>query len=312
MRGRADTRTRSCTIVCLALPLRSCSAIQWQLPPVAADTALSIVPASPCRSSRRRETGPGRGRRPPDAAADPGASENVARFSRTTVARTRRAPRAPGKAAATSRGRERRPASLRRRRPARSAPLDTSDRCEARSPNARRLSNTHCIVAAGQADEQIVHHRPVVPQRFTVTIGIGRIARGVGDRRGERAPASAAEETSERRTTAPPRSTAARAIRSPRTSTPCDSSAGDRIARERARRAHFPAALLDVRARRLGVHLVAAARAGSTIAAIDGIGPEHLREHAHERRRRGFSRRLVQRRHGQRLPQPLAERVALP
>ena len=43
-----------------------------------------------------------------------------------------------------------------------------------------------------------------------------------------------------------------------------------------------------------------------------GIGAEHLGEHAHERRRRRFAGRLVQRRQRQRVPQHLAQPRRLP
>jgi hypothetical protein len=51
-----------------------------------------------------------------------------------------------------------------------SAPLDTSERCDASLPNARRLSNTHCIVRAGRpTNGTSVTGRS--SHRFTVTMG---------------------------------------------------------------------------------------------------------------------------------------------
>ena len=52
-----------------------------------------------------------------------------------------------------------------------SAPLATSDRCDAASPNARRLSKTHCISRPGSpTNTSSITARSY--QRFTVTIGL--------------------------------------------------------------------------------------------------------------------------------------------
>src|SRR5205807_5006516 len=51
-----------------------------------------------------------------------------------------------------------------------SAPLDTSDRCDVRSPKPRRLSNTHCMVRPGNPTSTCsVTTRS--NQRFTVRTG---------------------------------------------------------------------------------------------------------------------------------------------
>ena len=57
-----------------------------------------------------------------------------------------------------------------------SAPLDTSDRCEADSPKTSRLSNTHCIVRPGSpTNGSSITTRS--NQTFTVTIGDAAVAR---------------------------------------------------------------------------------------------------------------------------------------
>ena len=75
-----------------------------------------------------------------------------------------------------------------------SAPLATSDRCDARSPNACRLSNTHCICRPGSpTNASSITGRSY--QRFTVTIGFAprrAAAAIVGASRPEQVHANAA------------------------------------------------------------------------------------------------------------------------
>ena len=100
----------------------------------------------------------------PGRAGWPGASENVARCSRTTVrAASTRVPRA-GNAPRRLRARRARSASSLSAPTSASAPLETSDRCDAASPNTCRLSNTHCISRPGRPTNSVVHHRAVEPE----------------------------------------------------------------------------------------------------------------------------------------------------
>jgi hypothetical protein len=102
-------------------------------------------------------------------AGAPGATEKVALRSRTTTARRTTAARASGQADRSSSSASATSSSLVLATTA-SAPLDTSDRCEALSPNSRRLSNTHCIVRPGRPmNAERVTSRS--SHRLTVTIG---------------------------------------------------------------------------------------------------------------------------------------------
>ena len=99
-------------------------------------------------------------------------------------------------------------------------------------------------------------------------------------------------------------------MRSPRTSTPATRPSLDAHARQGVD-AHLAAVRLDeVRAPAPRTSRAAAA-AASRAPRRARSGPNISREHARRRARRGFVRRLIQRRHGQRLPQPLASRRRL-
>src|ERR1700704_4493652 len=55
------------------------------------------------------------------------------------------------------------------------APLDTSERCDAPSPNTALLSNTHCMARPGKPANG-TSRTGRANQRFTVTIGDDAIA----------------------------------------------------------------------------------------------------------------------------------------
>jgi hypothetical protein len=107
-----------------------------------------------------------------------------------------------------------------------SAPLDTVDRCDARSPKASRLSNTHWFTRPGSptnGESSTTRSN----QRFTVTIGDQGVraaasstdarAAGRGENRSSQAYQGAAQTTAGARSTSPRTSTCDTA--SPRTST---------------------------------------------------------------------------------------------
>ena len=64
------------------------------------------------------------------------------------------------------------------------APLDTSDRCAASSPNTIRLSNTHCIARPGRPTNGS-SRTGRSSHRLTVTIGDASVRRAAIERRGE-------------------------------------------------------------------------------------------------------------------------------
>ena len=75
--------------------------------------------------------------------------------------------------------------------------------------------------------------------------------------------------------------------------------------------AHLAAALLDVRPRRFRVHLVQRPARQHHRRRL-AVRAEHLRQDAHERLRQRLAGRLIQRRDGERLPQPRRQHRALP
>ena len=141
------------------------SAAAWPL-----TTAPSIVAGRPVSIQSPARNSPGTSSASTGRGGWPGATENVARFSRTTTARRSVASRAAG---------QRRGEFLDERQVdqllvaaadhRRSAPLETSERCDVGSPNTARLSNTHCIVRPGSPTNVLGDRRS--NQRLTVTIG---------------------------------------------------------------------------------------------------------------------------------------------
>src|SRR5262249_4254458 len=123
------------------------SAARWP-----AMTALSMVAGRPVSIQSPARTNPLTPVSVFGRAGWPGASEKGARGQRTTVARTGAALRREGRAQKIPSPADPISSSFERCTIA-SAPLDTSDRCDADSPdglNTVRLSNTHCIVRPGR------------------------------------------------------------------------------------------------------------------------------------------------------------------
>ena len=187
------------------------------------------------------------------------------------------------------------------------APLETSDRCEALSPNAIRLSNTHCIVRPGNpAKTSCMTGRSY--QRFTVTIGIAAMPAAASSTacssRGGEAPKSP-----RRPNQGTAAITGARGEPLAAHLDACHSPAADVYARQR-RRPDFATAGDDEIARRLGIHLVQRAERQD-----DGrcrrIRREHVGEDAHECVGCRVAGLLIQGGDGERMPQPLLERRTL-
>ena len=184
------------------------------------------------------------------------------------------------------------------------APLDTSDRCDASLAEHRALVEHPLHRAAGQADERLVEHRPIEPQ----IDGDDRRRRHRGAPRRsvrQRAPAVAIEELRQReprhgrRSTdsAPPRARRRRRPRRPR----------------RLRHESAPARRSAPRRRAARCN----ARAGSAYIRWSGLvgrrsppradrGP-NISASTRAKGGAAASRRLVQRRERQRLPQHLAQ-----
>ena len=275
-----------------ACPLAACQSLSRsascpQRRDVQLTTALSIVPGKPgvdpVAGEEQAVDGPSRCRA---GTGSPGASEKVACFSRIDRAADERAPRAPGIASRTSRGGQRDKLLGRAAPVSALAPLDTSDRCDAlvpecdaacRTPTASSApagpTNTSSITAA-VVPEVHRHDRHRAPSLR------GRHVGASAERR------SRAEQRAQAEPRAPPRSTRRR--RCARRGSRRRATRGRRSdARERVD-AHLAAARLDEGARRLRVHLVQRLgrqheRRGRLVVA------EHLRQHAHERRRRRAS-----------------------
>ena len=218
-----------------------------------ARTALSIVagrPVSIQSPARYRPRNAGFGRRPRRLS---GASENVARGSRTTVARSSRAVRDAGSASSSS--------SCARRISSSFVRLEDRRGAARHQRQMRRLAAEHQALvehplhrAARQTDERLVEDRPIEPEVDGHDRRRRHRARGAIDRP-RAAPAVRRRTGRPARTTAPRRSTvrAASARRPPATPTTASPSDANRRGRARPDRA---AVALDVRARRLGVHQV--------------------------------------------------------
>ena len=125
-----------------------------------------------------------------------GATENVARFSRTTTARRSDAARAAGNAAVNSLMARSTSSWLPWPTSAR-APLETSDRCELASPENRALVEHPLHRPARQPDERLCSITGRSNQRLTVTIGDAAV-----DSAARRTPSSAAGRSSKDRWTA--------------------------------------------------------------------------------------------------------------
>ena len=236
-----------------------------------------------------------------------GASENVARCSRTTTDRTSRRVASLGQRLRDLLRARGRVSSALSSRASASAPLATTDRWPALVAEDRALVEHPVHRTADQADERARASTGPSNQRLTVTIGELAIARGVRRRR-SRAP----------RARRLPRSganachgTALTTTAASRSSSPGLDTPRSRRAR-RARRA--PATSISTAPPRASMN----ARAGSRVQLVErharqadrrvlDARTEQLAEHAHERRGRGDVRRLIERGDRQRMPQPLAE-----
>ena len=261
-------------------------------------------PAARYRSSRRQGTDPSTA----GARRRPGRLPGRERERRVLLADDRSAHERRGARAGDGLGdlaRGARRSALRcARRVSASAPLATSDRCEVSLPKASRLSKTHCIDRPGSPTKGSSITRRSY-HRLTVTIGFDVIA-----------PASATSRRQRRRRRL------AKSVRMPNHGTAeIDVSRQDALAahvdaviarsirqhaRERAR-AHLPAAALDEGAAPVPRTSACSGRIGSAIAEAGAIRPEHLGQHSDERRRARLVRRLIERREGQRLPQPVRQ-----
>ena len=193
-------------------------------------TAPSIVAGSPVSVQSPARTSPASGVSEEGRGGSPGASENVARFSRTALARRTVAAAAAGSAALSSRVARSISASFDCATTS-SAPLETSDRCDHALPARRDLSKTHWNVRRGSPTNAVrVTGRS--SHRLTVTIGEGLIAAacsaiGLSAATPSANAGNANQGTAD--TTAPAR------MRSPCTSTPTARSPSDN------RRADWPA-----------------------------------------------------------------------
>ena len=234
-----------------------------------------------------------------------GASENVARFSRTTVARIsgRRArrERLPRPRAAARRVSSSWP-STRARRAAR-------HQRQVRRVAAERqaLVEDPLHLSSRQPDERLVHHRAVVPE--VDGHDRHRLHRGLPPRSPARVRVAAPDRTASERE---PRHREHDLRRVDALAAHVDAAtraAFDDDARERVDSHSPPRASMKSRAG--SAYISCSGLIGSTSEAAVRIGPEHLRQHADERRRGGVVRRLVEGRDCQRLPQPVAELPAL-
>ena len=244
----------------------------------------------------------------PGARGWPGASENVACFSRTTVARDQRGAARAGQRLLRPRARRARQlvaaqspsAASRRSRRATGATRRRRTPAACRTPTASRAR------AARRTTSSITRRSY---HRFTVTIGIDVHRVAAASDRLEFAAAVAAPNS-------------VRSANHGTAATTCgavdplaaDLDAATRPSSTTTRASAFtrtspPRASMKC-ARRLRIHLVQRLQIGSTSEAAVRIGAEHLGEHAHEGRGRGQIGRLIQRRDRQRLPQPRHGAVA--
>ena len=161
------------------------------------------------------------------------------------------------------------------------APLETSDRCDARVAEHRALVEHPLHRAAGQPDERLVQHRPVEPEVDGHDRRRRHRARAPSDRR--RAPAVAASNSVGEREPRHRGDHRRRGVqRSPPASTRRDAVAVDADRRGGAGSHRRRRALSMNCARRLGVHHVQ--RPGRQRDRRRArIGAEHLGEHARER-----------------------------
>ena len=221
------------------------AAARWPL-----TTAPSIVAGSPVSVQSPASTNPLTPVRADGRGGWPGASENVARRSRTTRLRSRRAARAAGQRGrqlvvgqAAPAGRSTRP-----RRPRRRSTRTRGARPNRRTPGACRTPTG--TSRPGQADERRRQHAAVEPEVHRDDGRRGACAtRRQASRPGRTRHPSACRRA---RTMAPQMTTAGAAIDSPRASTRATRPSSTTTLR-RAGRPHLAAARLDERARRLGV-----------------------------------------------------------
>ena len=235
-------------------------------------TALSIVPAARCRSSRR----PDRGRRRACACRAAAAGRAPARTSRvsrgSTVARSEpgararpEAPRATSRAASAISSSSAHAAPARRRR---SRPATGATR---RRRTTKRLSKTHCISRPGSpTNDSSITRRSY--QRFTVTIGIDVHRAAAAERSRERAAAARRRRAGVR---CEPRhggdhrgacDRGRRGCRPPRTASVLDDDARQRVDRTSPPRA-------SMKARAGSAYIWCSGRVGSTSASAAGSGP---------------------------------------
>ena len=287
---------------------RISAAARWPL-----TTALSIVPGRPCPSSRPRAPGPRIGVSAPGRDGCP-ARARTSRASRGSPCRAAASPRArPGIAAGdlARRPRDQRGTVTRRpARPRRSTPATGATPLAKRQPLVEHPLHR----APGKADERSsITCRSY--HRFTVTIGFDSIREAA--RRCATSGAGTAVENSDRsanhgtaETIAPAVMVRVSSARPPRISTP-RTPPSSATTRARALVRTSPPRCSMYAPRRFRVHLVQRPVRQHHRRRL-AVRAEHLRQNADERLRRRLVGRLVQRRDGQRLPQPLRSLAALP
>ena len=270
-------------------------------------TALSIVAGRPVSIQSPARKNPGsavRGRRARRLAGGQREGGAPLAHRRRRAAAGRGA--APGRAPPPARRAPRRRSPRCRGRRRWSAPLHTSDTRVA-SPGGEPAPVERPLERPPrQADERRVEHRPIEPQVDGDDRRRGAWPRRSGDRRLAVPAARRRRRRRRARATAPPRSTAPAAMRSPLNSHAARPGRRAKLTRAAAPARTLPPWRSTNRHGRIDEDVRQRPRRQDQRGVV-GPRAEHPPDHLGERRRGGEVDRLVQRRHRQRLPQQLAE-----